>query len=90
MTGGQGGILVWFRSGKVSIKTIVCGKKIITFLIIYPVVNHFAALAGDDGFGVILDTSDGESCVVEGHDVTFFVEGADTEAWGERVRVHYP
>ena len=58
--------------------------------IIYPVVNHFAALAGDDGFGVILDTSDGESCVVEGHDVTFFVEGADTEAWGERVRVHYP
>ena len=49
-----------------------------------------AALAGDDGFGVILDASDGEGCVVEGHDVTFFVEGADTEAWGERVRVHYP
>ena len=23
---------------------------------------------------MILDTSDGESCVVEGHDVTFFVE----------------
>ena len=54
------------------------------------IFNYLAALAGDDGFGVILDTSDGESCVVEGHDVTFFVEGADTEAWGERVRVHYP
>ena len=39
-----------------------------------------AALAGDDGFGVILNASDGEGCVVEGHDVTFFVEGADAEA----------
>lgn len=40
--------------------------------------NYLAALAGDDGFGVIL-TSDGR-VVVEGHDVTFFVEGADAEA----------
>lgn len=72
--------MVRFRSGKVCIKTIVCGEKVIAFSIIYPVVNHLAALAGDDGFGVILDTADGESFVVEGHDVTFFIEGADTEA----------
>ena len=39
---------------------------------------------------MILDTSDGESCVVEGHDVTFFVEGTLIRRHGGRVTVHYP
>ena len=45
---------------------------------------------GDDGFGVILNTVDREGRVVEGHDVAFFIEGADVKAWGERVWVHDP
>lgn len=39
---------------------------------------------------MILDTSDGEGCMVERHNVAFFIEGADAEAWGEGVGIDGP
>ena len=69
------------------------GKKLYNLffnLFVYPIVYHLSALTGDDGFWVILNSVDGKGCMVEGHNMAFFVKSTDVEARREGVWIDNP
>ena len=60
------------------------------FLFVEPVVDDLPAVSGDDGFGVKLQSVDRKVFMIEGHDVSFFVQRTGLKAGRQAGGVYDP
>lgn len=60
------------------------------FYSVYPIVNKERADVGNDGFGMKLQTMNGEDRVIKGHDMSLFIDSADFKRRREGRRGYRP